>query len=117
MIMTDNLPRPQGWKILVRKDKPKAKTAGGIILADTTRDAESYMQFTGQVVALGPLAYHDRSTGEHWNGGDWCKVGDWIVMPKFTQFKLEIDDLEYRFINDDEVIAVLDDPSVIKVWV
>jgi len=29
---------------------------------------------------------------------------------------MDIDDKEYRFINDDEIIAVVEDPTVIKVY-
>ena len=102
------LPRPQGWKILIKKKKPKEKSEGGILLPDEAKAAESWLDITAQVVALGPDCYHDRSVR--------CKEGDWVIVPKFTQFRMEIDGEEYRFINDDEVIAVIDDPTVIKVY-
>tara|TARA_R110000824_G_scaffold258902_3_gene447788 strand:+ start:596 stop:823 length:228 start_codon:yes stop_codon:yes gene_type:complete len=74
------------------------------------------MDITAKVVAMGDMCYHNRDTGEPWKGGRWCAVGDWVIVPKFTQFQMAIDDVEYRFINDDEIIAVIDDPSVIKVY-
>jgi len=114
--MTNKLPQPKGWKILIRKERPKEKTAGGIFLTDKARDEEDYMSITAQVVDMGDLCYRNRETGERWRCDPWCKPGDWIIIPKFTQFKLEIDDQEYRFINDDEVIAVIDDPKSIKVF-
>tara|TARA_R110002110_G_scaffold335381_1_gene546079 strand:+ start:394 stop:744 length:351 start_codon:yes stop_codon:yes gene_type:complete len=115
-MMADNLPTPCGWKILIRKDKPKEKTAGGIILADQSIEAESYMNICAQVVKIGYLCWHDRETGVPWKGPKWAKPGDWVIVPKFTQFKMDIDDKEYRFINDDEIIAVVEDPTVIKVY-
>ncbi len=115
--MTDSfLPRPQGWKILIKKHKPKEKTEGGILLPDMSKDAEGYLSVTGQVVALGPLCYTDRKTGEPWSSGPWCKVKDWVIIPKFTQFKMDIDDDEYRIVNDDEIIATIKDPTRIKVY-
>lgn len=114
--MTDYLPIPQGWKILVEKKKPKEKTDGGIILTDKSKEEESYMTICAKIVRIGPLCWHDRETGEPWRGPRWAKEGDWVIIPKFTQFKLEIDEREYRFINDDEVIAVVPDPTKIKVF-
>ena len=113
--MSTKLPRPQGWKVLIKKKKPKEKTEGGIILPDSAQDAESWLDITAQVVALGPLCYKNRQTGESWPN-PYCEEGDWVIVPKFTQFKMDIDGEEYRFINDDEVIAVIDDPTVIKVY-
>lgn len=110
------LPVPRGWKILVEKIKPKEKTAGGILLPDQSREAESYLSICAKVVSIGPMAWCDRDTGQPWTGGAWAKEGDWIIIPKFTQFKMEIDGNEYRFINDDEIIATVDDPSGIKVY-
>lgn len=114
--MTDNLPKPAGWKILIKKKKPKEKSKGGIYLPDQAKEAESFMDISAQVVAVGPLAWCDRETGERWKCERWANPGDWVIVPKFTQFKLIIDDEEYRFINDDEIIATIDDPSVIQVY-
>ena len=110
------LPEIRGWRILVRKQKPKEVTSGGILLSDASKDAESYLNVTAQVVQCGPLCWHERDTGQPWPGGAWAKPGDWVIIPKFTQFKMEIEGEEYRIINDDEVIAVVDDPTIIKVY-
>ena len=114
--MTDKLPNPCGWKILIQKIKPKEQTAGGIFLPDQAKEAESYLNICAKVVKVGPLAWHDRDTGQPWKGPNWAKPGDWVIVPKFTQFKMIIDEEEYRFINDDEIIATVDDPSEIKVY-
>ncbi|HET6443742.1 MAG TPA: co-chaperone GroES family protein [candidate division Zixibacteria bacterium] len=114
--MTNKLPSPRGYKILIKKRAPKEVTSGGIILPDSVKDVESWLEICAQIVALGPYCYCDRDTGTPWPLGPWCKVGDWVIVPKFTQFKMDIEGEEYRFINDDEVIAVVDDPSMIKVY-
>ena len=110
------LPEPKGWKLLIEKIQPKQEKAGGILLPDQSIEAESYMQICGKVTAIGPMAWCDRDTGEPWTGGPWAEVGDWVIIPKFTQFKLEVDGTEYRFINDDEIIATTDEPESIKVY-
>ena len=114
--MSNNLPEPCGWKMLIQKKIPKKKSSGGIILPDKAVDAESFLDICAQVVKIGPLCWRDRETGQPWKCDPWAKVGDWVIVPKFTQFKLEIDGEEYRFINDDEIIAVISDPTEIKVY-
>ena len=103
-------------KILIEKPKPKDKTDGGILLPDQAIEAENYLSICAKVVSVGPLAFKDRETGKYWATGPWATPGEWVIVPKFTQFRMEIDDKEYRFINDDEIIAVVEDPTVIKVY-
>ena len=112
--MTSPLPVPTGWKILIEKPKPKEKTDGGIILTDQSKEAENYLSICARIVAIGPLCWHDEA--KFYNAGPWAKIGDWVIVPKFTAFKMDINGMEYRFINDDEVIAIVDDPTVIKVY-
>ncbi len=116
MTKIDLLPVPQGYKILILKQKPKDKTDGGIIIPDEAKETESYLMTVAKVIALGPLAYRNRETGEAWKSGPWAKVGDWVIIPRFTQFKMEINGEEYRFINDDEIIATVEDPASVKVY-
>ena len=42
--------------------------------------------------------------------GPWCKEGDWVVITKYAGSRLYIDGGELRIVNDDEVIAQVDDP-------
>jgi len=100
----------------MRKEKKKTKSAGGIVLPDSAVEADSYMQVTAEVVAIGPCAYMDRATGEPWLSGPWCKVGDWVIRPKFSQMTFELDGEDYFFMNDDEVVATIKDPKSIKVF-
>lgn len=111
------LPDPRGHRLLVKMKKPVTKTAGGILLSDKTQEDQMYLEISAEVVAIGPGCWKEKLTGKPWPGGDWCKVGDQVVIPRYTPFKMEIDEEQYRIINDDEVIATIDDPSVIKIWV
>tara|TARA_R110000824_G_scaffold2970_2_gene13549 strand:- start:3052 stop:3399 length:348 start_codon:yes stop_codon:yes gene_type:complete len=114
--MSDNLPEPKGWRILIRKEKVKDKTEGGLYLPDQAKQAEELLSITAQVVKIGPMCWYDKEKGTPWIGGAWAKPGDWVIVPKFTRFKMEIDGEEYRLINDDEIFCVIDDPSSIKVY-
>jgi len=114
---TTNLPKPCGWKVLIKRQKAKDKTSGGIFLPDIAKDAEELLGIVAQVVDCGPMCWKDRDTGEPWSTGPWAKPGDFVVVPKFTHFRMTINEEEYRFINDDEIIAIVDDPSIIKIYV
>lgn len=58
------LPRLLGWTVLLMPWSPPKRTKGGIILADTTIDANDYLTNVFRVIALGPLAFtHPRLRG------------------------------------------------------
>ena len=42
--------------------------------------------------------------------GAWCKKNDWIIIAKYAGSRVSIDGGELRIINDDEVLAVVEDP-------
>lgn len=92
--------QPCGNKILVKMDKVEKKSAGGIILADTTHERAEMAQMQGTVVALGPLAYNDQGTG-------WVEVGDVVKFSKFAGYLHEEDGEKYRVMHDLDVIMVL----------
>ena len=75
--------RPLGARVLVQLRMVREKTAGGILLAAATREfKESICQFA-KVLALGPLAFRNRSTAEPWPEGMWAKEGDVVRVPRY----------------------------------
>lgn len=79
----DPLTAPAGSNVLVQIRTPKKKTSGGIHLISDARDTEFWTTQIGKVRAIGPLAYHNRNTFQPWPEGAWCKVGDYVRVPKF----------------------------------
>ena len=65
------IPNPVGYRMLVRPWSGKAKTKGGVILADETQDKIQMTTVVGLVVKLGDLCYQDK---EKFPNGPWCKV-------------------------------------------
>lgn len=107
---------PVGWRIMIKDHMPAKITEGGIVLSDLSIDHAGYLNYVGEVVDLGPACY----THPKFMGGDpWCKVGDWIVFGRYAGqgLKFKGDDTKYRFVNDDEVLAVISDPDQILVYV
>ena len=107
--LTERIPQPTGWRILVMPYMGRDKTEGGIYVPDQVRDRESKATVVAYVVKVGPLAYKD---ADKFGGGDpWCKEGDWVVFRAYSGTRMKIYGKEFRLINDDTVEAVVDDPT------
>lgn len=81
---------PTGYRVLFQLRTAKRKTRGGIILTDDARETDQWNTQVAKVVALGPLAFRDRETGEPWIDGSWCEVGDFVRIPKFGGDKFTV---------------------------
>ena len=103
----DKLPKPVGWRILVLPFKAKDKTKGGILLTDKTMEESQLTATVAMVLAVGDDAYQDK---EKFPSGSWCKEGDWVLITRYAGSRIRIDGGELRIINDDEILAVVDDP-------
>ncbi len=104
----DRLPKPTGWRIAILPYRGAQKTKGGIALSDETQKRTQVATTVGYVLKLGPLAYYDQ---EKFPDGSWCKEGDWIIFGRYAGARIPIDGGEIRFINDDEVLGVINDPQ------
>ncbi len=102
------LPNPTGWRLLILPYRGRGKTEGGVLLPDAVVDRESVATVCGYVLKVGPLAYKDQ---EKFPGKPWCKEKDWIIFGRYAGARFKIDGGEVRILNDDEVIAVIQDPE------
>lgn len=104
----ERLPNPTGWRLLILPYRGKGKTEGGVLLPDAVVDRESVATVCGYVLKAGPLAYQDK---EKFPSGAWCKEKDWVIFGRYAGARFKIDGGEVRILNDDEVIAVIQDPE------
>ena len=105
-----------GWRIMIQDYRPATQTDGGVLLTEQSQDSTEFLMYIGRVVELGPLCYQHAKFG----GCDpWCKPDDWIVFGRYAgqRIKFKGDDTVYRFVNDDEVLAVVSDPAQVIVYV
>ena len=102
------LPKPTGWRMLVLPFRMDEKTKGGILLGGETIDRQQVASQCGNVLAMGPQCYKDK---ERYPEGPWCKVGDWVVFARYAGSRIEIDGVEVRLLNEDEVLATVEDPT------
>ena len=106
--VTDQLPEPSGWRLLVLPFTPKEKTKGGIIIAQESLEKLRIATNCGYVLKVGPLAYYDK---EKFPTGPWCKKGDWVIFARYAGSRLPIEGGEVRLLNDDEVLGKIDNPE------
>jgi len=102
------LPQPTGWRILILPFKMKEKTKGGIIMGQDTLEKQQVASQCGNVLAVGPHAYQDK---ERFPNGPWCEVGDWIMFARYAGSRIKIEGGEVRLLNDDEVLATIENPE------
>jgi co-chaperonin GroES (HSP10) len=111
--LSDRLPQPTGWRILVMPYAGRSTTDGGIHIPDKVREREAFATVVAYVLKVGPLAYQDESKFGA-NSEPWCKDGQWVCIGKYAGARFKIDGGEVRIINDDEVIATIIEPDDIK---
>ena len=104
----EHLPQPTGWRIVVLPYRGAKKTKGGIELADQTLDRQQLTTTCAYVLSVGPLAYKDEVK---FPTGSWCKEGDWIIFGRYAGARMAIDGGEIRILNDDEILATINDPE------
>jgi len=103
----EKVPQKTGYRLVLFTLKLEGKTSGGVLLTDHAIEQASVATNICKVIAVGPDAYQDK---EKFPNGAWCKKDDWIIITKYAGARLSIDGGELRIINDDEVLAVVEDP-------
>jgi len=104
---SSKLPKPTGWRILVLPFKMKEKTKGGIIMSETTIERQQVASQCGLVLAMGEQCYDK----ERYPEGPWCKKGQWVVFARYAGSRIQIDGGEVRLLNDDEILATIENPE------
>ena len=92
--------RPLGNRILVRRQDPQETLKGGLILPDTAKQKQE----SAEVVAIG--------TGKTDKNGNVIaipvKIGDVIMMDKYSGQEVQLDDEEYVIVRADDIIAIIE---------
>lgn len=101
--------RPEELKTIERKDGTKVT----LWLPDTVRTEDKYQSVAALVVAKGPQAYagKDRFGNPRFPEGPWCRVGDWVLIPRYECNLIVWRGIAMGMLPDDRVLAVLGDPT------
>lgn len=106
--LLDRMPNPTGWRMLILPFRGKETTDGGIYIPNKVLDDSQIQTVVGYVVKQGPLCYMDK---EKFPDGPWCNEKQWVIFARYAGSRFRIDGGECRILNDDEVLATIDDPE------
>lgn len=109
--LASQLPTPSGYRILLAMPELKKETDGNILLPDEFRAKEQNAANVAFVLKVGPDAYKDPVK---FPTGPWCKEGDWVVLRTYSGTRMKIHGREFRFVNDDTIDGVVEDPRGIE---
>ena len=106
--LMEKLPSPTGYRILILPFSQKAVTKGGIALAESYVEKERLSTNVGYVVSVGPDAYKDKNK---FPNGAWCQEKDWVIFGRYAGARIKIEGGDLRLLNDDEILAVINNPE------
>ena len=86
--------RPMADNVLLKQHEAEETTTSGIILATTSKEKPAIYE----VVAAGEGTKDVTMT---------VKVGDKVVVGKYTGSEIKLDGVEYKFVKQDDILAVV----------
>lgn len=92
--------QPMGERIVVERVESEETTAGGIVLPDSAREKPA----RGTVIALGSGKLLDDGT----RAPSQLSEGDVVLFSSYAGENVEIDDVEYLLMREDDVLAVIE---------
>ena len=88
--------KPMADNVLLKQHEAAETTASGIILATTNKEKPAIYE----VVSVGPGTKDVTMT---------VKAGDKVVVSKFVGTDITLDKVDYKFVRQDDVLAVVTD--------
>ena len=88
--------KPMADNILLKQHEAQESTASSIILATTNKEKPAIYE----VVSAGPGTKDVEVT---------VKTGDKVVVSKFVGTDITLDKVEYKFVKQDDILAVVED--------
>ncbi len=89
-----------------------ARTQGGIILPESTREEDRFQGKAALVVAMGPNAFKDDGVAQF--GGVAPAVGDWVFVRPSDGMEFFYNGCSLRLFEDVNIKAIIADPM--KYW-
>lgn len=123
--MSDCIPIPVGWKVIIEPVSGKTMTDAGIDVSATV-EAQEHLQYLGKLVAVGEAAFKAETKGGI-NMLEWevrPQVGDHVLFTPYSGMpirRVKRSDGKARptliLMNDTDIHAVVDDPNNYYSWV
>ena len=91
--------KPLGDRVLVEPAEETEVKKGGIIIPDSAKEKPQ----ESKVIALGTGKIDDNGKKVAFE----VKVGDIVLTNKYGGTEIKIDDVEYKILNQDDILAVV----------
>ncbi len=91
--------QPIGDRIVIKRAEGSQKTEGGIFLPDSAKEKPT----KGEVVAIGTGKLLDDGT----RATSQLTVGDLVLFTSWAGETVEMDDVEYLLMREDDVTAII----------
>ena len=88
--------KPMADNVLLKQHEVSETTVSGIILATTSKEKPAIYE----VVSAGPGTKEVEML---------VKAGDKVVVSKFTGSEIKLDGVEYKFVKQDDILAIVTD--------
>lgn len=88
--------KPMADNVLLKQHEAAEATVSGIILATASKEKPAIYE----VVCVGPGTKDVTMT---------VKAGDRVVVGKYTGSEIKLDGVEYKFVKQDDILAVVTD--------
>jgi len=92
--------KPLGNRVLVKRVEVLETTSGGIMIPTLFQEKST----EAVVVAVGPGTYLEDGTVQPLE----VKVGDKVMLNKYSGNELKIEGVEHMLIKEDEILAVIE---------
>jgi chaperonin GroES len=92
--------QPLGERLVIQREQSESTTAGGIVLPDSAKEKPA----RGTVIAIGTGKLLDDGT----RSKSQLKAGDRVLFTSYAGENVEIDDVEYLLMREDDILAVVE---------
>lgn len=90
---------PLGYRVLVELEVVEEVTEGGIILHQSTVQAERHGSTRAVIKDIGPRAWTDEESGSR------CEIGDKVLIRRYSGVRVEDSEDSELIVNDQDIIA------------
>ena len=92
--------KPLGDRVLLKRVEAEEEVRGGIIIPDTAKEKPQ----EAEVVAIGDGKLDDNGKRVPMT----VKVGDAVLIGKYTGQDIKINDEEHTIVREDEILAIIE---------
>jgi chaperonin GroES len=93
--------KPMNDYLLIEPLKENEITKGGIVIPETAREERA---IKGKVIAVGPGKLNEKGERIPLT----IKEGQTVIFKKYAPDEIKIDDKEYYFVREDDILAVIE---------